>query len=121
MTMRSGFCVATAVALTLATARLAAHDFWLAASNWSPDPATPFGISAGVGEHFPKREDFKTPANWFDDWRIIGPSAAVPVPRTFERRELAMVADVTLPATGEKRLGRTILAAVRVPALTLCS
>ena len=52
MTMRSGFCVATAVALTLATARLAAHDFWLAASNWSPDPATPFGISAGVGEHF---------------------------------------------------------------------
>jgi hypothetical protein len=100
MTIRSGFLVATVAALALATAHLSAHDFWLAASSWSPDPGSPFGISAGVGEHFPKREDFKTPANWFDDWRIIGPSAAVPVPKVFERRELAMVADVTLPATG---------------------
>jgi len=100
MTIRSGFLAATVVALALATAHLSAHDFWLGASNWTPDPGTPFGISAGVGEHFPKREDFKTPANWFDDWRIIGPSAVVPVPKVFERRELAMVADVTLPATG---------------------
>jgi len=100
MTIRSGFLVATVVALALATAQLSAHDFWIGASSWSPDPGTPFGISAGVGEHFPKREDFKTPANWFDDWRIIGPSGAVPVSRVFERRDLAMVADVTLPATG---------------------
>jgi hypothetical protein len=100
MRIRIPFCVATAVALALATAHLSAHDFWLGASNWTPDAGMPFSISAGVGEHFPKREDFKTPANWFDDWRIIGPSGAVPVSRVFERRDLAMVADVTLPATG---------------------
>ena len=100
MTVRSRFCVGAAIALALATVPLSAHDFWLAASNWSPDSGAPFAISAGVGEAFPTRLDFKTPANWFDDWRIIGPSGPVPVPRTFERRELAMVADVTLPATG---------------------
>ena len=98
MTIRSGFLVATVIALALATAHLSAHDFWLGASNWTPDAGMPFSISAGVGEHFPKREDFKTPANWFDDWRIIGPSTAILVPKTFERRDLAMVADVTLPA-----------------------
>jgi len=53
MTIRSGFLVATVVALALATAQLSAHDFWIGASSWSPDPGTPFGISAGVGEHFP--------------------------------------------------------------------
>ena len=113
MTLRSGSCIATVVALALATAHLSAHDFWLGASNWNPDPGTPFGISAGVGEHFPKREDFKTPANWFDDWRIIGPSATLPVPKVFERRDLAMVADVTLPATG------AFLAVMRVAPRTI--
>jgi len=79
---------------------LSAHDFWLGASNWSPEPGTPFAISAGVGERFPARLDFKTPTNWFDDWRVIGPAGDVRVSRTFDRRDLAMVSAVTLPAPG---------------------
>ena len=100
MRIRLRFCAGIAAALAFATAHLSAHDFWLSTSNWAPDAGTPFGISAGVGERFPTRLDFKTPTNWFDDWRIVGPSGEIPVRRTFERRELAMVADVALPATG---------------------
>jgi uncharacterized GH25 family protein len=87
-------------AAAAATVPLSAHDFWLSASNWSPEPGAPFAVSAGVGERFPTRVDFKTPTNWFDDWRVIGPGGEVRVSRTFERRDLAMAADVTLPGTG---------------------
>ena len=92
---------------------LSAHDFWLGASNWFPEPGSTFAISAGVGERFPTRLDFKTPANWFDDWRIIGPSGDVPVSREFERRDLAMVADVSVPVAG------AFLAVMRVAPRTI--
>jgi hypothetical protein len=91
---------ACAAAVVVAAASLSAHDFWLGVSSWSPQPGTAFAITAGVGERFPTRLDFKTPSNWFDDWRIIGASGAVPVPKAFERRELAMATNVTLPGTG---------------------
>ncbi len=91
---------ACAALVSIAAVPLSAHDFWLAASNWSPEPGAPFAITAGVGEHFPVRLDFKTPSNWFDDWRIIGANGDVRPTRTFERRDLAMAADVTLPGTG---------------------
>jgi hypothetical protein len=100
MSFRRGLWLGSAAVVALTTVPLAAHDFWLGASNWFPEPGTPFAISAGVGERFPTRLDFKTPTNWFDDWRIIGASGEVPVSRKFERRDLAMTADVTLPGTG---------------------
>jgi hypothetical protein len=100
MSLRRAFWLGCAAVVALAAVPLSAHDFWLGASNWFPEPGTPFAISAGVGERFPARLDFKTPTNWFDDWRIIGPSGEVPVSKRFERRDLAMAADVTLPGTG---------------------
>jgi hypothetical protein len=100
MSLRPAFRLGCAAIVAVTTVPLSAHDFWLGASDWFPEPGTPFEISAGVGEHFPTRIDFKTPTNWFDDWRIIGPSGEVQVPRKFERRDLAMAADVTLPRTG---------------------
>jgi hypothetical protein len=96
----SAFWFGCATVLVLTAVPLSAHDFWLGSSNWFPEPGSTFAISAGVGERFPTRLDFKTPANWFDDWRVIGPSGEVPLSRKFDRRDLAMVADVTLPATG---------------------
>ena len=101
MNIRAAFLwLGCATVIAIAAVPLSAHDFWLGTSNWFPEPGAPFAISAGVGEKFPARLDFKTPTNWFDDWRIIGPSGAVRVSRTFERRELAMAADITLPETG---------------------
>jgi hypothetical protein len=100
MKRKTRFWLPCAAVFVAAAASLSAHDFWLGASNWAPEPGTAFDVTAGVGERFPTRLDFKTPSNWFDDWRIIGAAGPVPVPRTFERRELAMTADVTLPGTG---------------------
>jgi hypothetical protein len=100
MNVRFAFWLGCATAVAMAAVPLSAHDFWLGTSNWSPEPGTPFAVSAGVGERFPARLDFKTPTNWFDDWRMIGPSGAVRVSRSFERRDLAMAADLTLPETG---------------------
>ena len=100
MNVRPLFWLGCAAVVAMTAVSLSAHDFWLGTSNWSPEPGTPFAISAGVGERFPTRLDFKTPTNWFDEWRIIGPSGEVRVSKTFERRDLAMVADVTLPETG---------------------
>jgi hypothetical protein len=113
MKFRSAFWFGCATVLVLTAVPLSAHDFWLGASNWFPEPGSTFAISAGVGERFPTRLDFKTPANWFDDWRVIGPSGDVRVSRTFERRDLAMVADVTLPRTG------AFLAVMRVAPRTI--
>jgi uncharacterized GH25 family protein len=101
MNIRAAFLwLGCAIAVAITAVPLSAHDFWLGTSNWFPEPGAPFAISAGVGEKFPARLDFKTPTNWFDDWRIIGPSGTVKVSRLFERRDLAMAADVTLPETG---------------------
>ena len=100
MNSRQAFWLGCTAVLAITAVPLSAHDFWLGASNWFPEPGTPFAISAGVGERFPTRLDFKTPTNWFDDWRVIGPSGPVQVPKAFERRDLAMAADVVLPGTG---------------------
>jgi hypothetical protein len=97
---RARVLVLSGILATAAVIRVSAHDFWLSTSSWMPEPGTPFSVSAGVGERFPIRLDFQTPSNWFDDWRVLGASGPVPVPRAFERRDLAMAADVSLPAPG---------------------
>ena len=113
MNIRSAGWFGCVTLLALTAVPLSAHDFWLGASNWFPEPGATFAISAGVGERFPTRLDFKTPANWFDDWRVIGAAGEVPVSRKFERRDPAMIADVSLPASG------AFLAVMRVAPRTI--
>jgi hypothetical protein len=48
----------------LATVSLSAHDFWLGAANWTPAAGVPVTISAGLGERFPTRTDFKPRPDW---------------------------------------------------------
>jgi hypothetical protein len=88
-----------AVALVLG-GRVAAHDFWLAAEPWHPAPGAPVTVTAGVGERFPARTDFRLRDNWLTEWRLIGPSGDVPVSRAFRRKDLAMAIDLTLPSPG---------------------
>ena len=61
MSVRFAFWLGCATFVAVAAVPLSAHDFWLGTSNWSPEPGTPFAVSAGVGERFPTRLDFKTP------------------------------------------------------------
>lgn len=86
--------------VALASAGLSAHDFWLAASNWTPPATAPVTITAGVGEHFPTRTDYRLRENWLDLWRIVGANGDVPAPRTFAKRDLEMALELMLPQPG---------------------
>jgi len=97
MRIRCLICVALA---SLVPARLSAHDFWLAAANWTPAAGTPVTITAGIGERFPTRTEFATHPEWFDQWRVIGASGDQPVTNAFQRSGLTMTTDVRLPAPG---------------------
>ena len=97
--MRIIFLSAVAV-VALATAPLSAHDFWLAAANWTPSAGAPVTISAGLGERFPTRTHFKPRPDRFDHWRVIGASGEVPVTTAFQLINLTMTTAVSLPAGG---------------------
>ena len=105
MSLRRAFWPGCAAVVALTAVPLSAHDFWLGASNWFPEPGTPFAISAGVGERFPARLDFKTQRTG----STTGGSSAFRRGagfEGFERRDLAMAADVTLPGTAFWRHAR---------------
>jgi len=88
------------VAAIVCTAPLAAHDFWLAAENWSPAPGAPVTVTAGIGELFPTRTTFRTRDNWLADWRVIDASGDAGIKSNFRTKDLVMATDVTLPASG---------------------
>lgn len=88
------------VAVTVATAQLSAHDFWLAATTWTPGADGKATITAGVGEKFPTRTNFRSRDNWLAAWRVIGPSGDIPVSKEFVRNDLVVATDVTLPSPG---------------------
>jgi hypothetical protein len=93
-------CLIGVVIAFLATARLSAHDFWLAATNWTPAAGAAVTITAGLGERFPTRTGFKPRPDWFDQWRVIGASGDIPVTTVFQGSELMMSTDVALPSSG---------------------
>jgi hypothetical protein len=88
------------VATLLLGVHLAAHDFWLAAEIWTPAGAAPVTITAGVGERFPTRTNFRSRENWLAEWKLIGANGDIPVTKDFRRSNLVMATDVTLPAPG---------------------
>ena len=84
----------------LAAVPLSAHDFWLAALNWTPAAGTAVTITAGVGEKFPTRTNLRARENWLAQWRVVGAAGEVPVTKEFRRDNLVMATDITLPAPG---------------------
>jgi len=90
----------TVVCAALAIVRLSAHDFWLAAENWTPAAGAPVTITAGVGEKFPTRTNFRSRDNWLAEWRLVSATGDVPLSKEFRRSNLVMASDVTLPAPG---------------------
>lgn len=97
--MRIPFVICVVIAF-LASVRVSAHDFWLAAANWTPAAGAPVTITAGLGERFPTRTGFKPRPDWFDHWRVIGAAGDVTVTRNFQWSELMMTTDVRLPSPG---------------------
>jgi uncharacterized GH25 family protein len=97
--MRTRIALGLTIA-ALATVPLSAHDFWLAALNWTPVPGTPVTITAGVGEKFPTRTNLRARANWLAQWRVIGATGDVRVTKEFRRDNLVEATDVTLPSPG---------------------
>jgi uncharacterized protein DUF4198 len=86
--------------MVLAAVRLSAHDFWLAAENWTPAAGTPVTITAGIGEKFPTRTNFRSRDNWLAEWRLVSATGDVALSKDFRRSDLVMASDVTLPAPG---------------------
>jgi len=86
--------------MVLAAVRLSAHDFWLAAENWIPAAGASVTITAGVGEKFPTRTNFRSRDNWLAEWRLVTATGDVALSKDFRRSNLVMASDVTLPAPG---------------------
>ena len=88
----------TLALVTLAAAQLSAHDFWLATVG----PATPGAvtITAGVGEKFPTRTQFRYRDNWLAEWTLVGEKSRTPLSKDWRRDAMVMATDVTLPGTG---------------------
>ena len=93
-------CLLGLAIAALAPAHLSAHDFWLAAANWTPAAGAPITITAGLGERFPTRTDFKPHPEWFDEWRVVGASGNILVSNMFQRSELTLATDVRLLSPG---------------------
>lgn len=91
--------IAVALLVSLAGATVSAHDFWLAATEWSPAPGK-VTITAGIGEKFPTRANFRLRENWLATWRVIGANGDVPVTPDFRRENLVVATDVMLSAPG---------------------
>jgi uncharacterized GH25 family protein len=87
------------IAVLAAGARLAAHDFWLAAAPWVVAEPRRLVVTANVGEHFP-RADSPTTADRIDVWRVIGADGELTMPREFHMEGQSVAAAVTLPAPG---------------------
>ena len=90
----------TFAAAALLAAPVSAHDFWLAAENWAPAPGGMVTITAGIGERFPSRTTFRARDNWLADWRLIGPGAEPTVRPNFQKNDLVLAADISLPSPG---------------------
>jgi hypothetical protein len=86
--------------MVLAAVRLSAHDFWLAAENWTPAAGAPVTITAGIGEKFPTRTNFRSRDNWLAEWRLVSATGDVALSKDFRRSNLVMASDVTLPGPG---------------------
>lgn len=80
----------------LAGSRLAAHDFWLAASPWTPGGS--LTITGNVG-HFPESTEYPDPA-MVRQWRVVGVSGDLDVQPSFRRDGHTLAADVALPSPG---------------------
>jgi len=84
--------------LVLASAELSAHDFWLAASPWRPDPGSRITVTANVGDRFPVPTSFTAPER-VDRVRIVGPDGEVPVVPQFRRDQNSLATDLELSRT----------------------
>jgi uncharacterized GH25 family protein len=89
-----------AIIMSVASITLSAHDFWLAAVNWTPPEGAPITITAGLGERFPTHTGFRPRPDWFDHWRVISASGDIPATMAFQHVPPVMTADVRLPSPG---------------------
>jgi uncharacterized GH25 family protein len=91
--------------IVLATGRVAAHDFWLAATPWEPE--TRVTISANLGAMFPVATD-RIGADGVERWQLLGPAGEVNLHDTLREDGRALTADLHLPAPGAYLAAMTI-------------
>jgi len=77
--------------------RLAAHDFWLAATPWQPESRVT--ITANIGEIFPVATD-RVPPEGVERWRLYGPGGEITANHEFRRDGPMLATDVALPVPG---------------------
>lgn len=85
------------LAFVLASATLAAHDFWLASAPWGAAPGATIGITANVGDRFPGANSFTQSAR-VESLTLVGPEGATPIVGPFRREKDSLAADAKLPA-----------------------
>ena len=89
--------------------RLAAHDFWLAATSWQPESRVT--ITANIGETFPVPTDRVKPEG-VERWRVYGPGGEMPADHEFRRDGPMLATDVVLPVPGAYLATMTTAASV---------
>ncbi len=83
--------------VVVASGRVAAHDFWLAAAPW--EPSTQVTISANLGEIFPVISD-PLDLRGIERWRVLGPRGEIDLNEALRKEGQALIADVLLPVRG---------------------
>jgi len=83
--------------MVLASARMAAHDFWLAATPW--DSGTHVTFSASLGEIFPVATEELAPEEVVR-WRVLGPAGEVQLRDALRKDGRVLSAPVQLPSPG---------------------
>jgi hypothetical protein len=89
--------------------RLAAHDFWLAATSW--EPGSRVTITANIGETFPVSTDQVSPEG-VERWRLYGPDGEITADHEFRRDGQRLATDVVLPVPGAYLATMTTAASV---------
>lgn len=79
-------------------ARVAAHEFWVSPSAWSPLPGQPLAILINVGDRFPHANSFTAPER-VESVRLVGPRGEVRLPSPARRVKDSLAADVEGPVS----------------------
>ncbi len=79
-----------------ATAAVAAHDFWLAASRWHAEPGASVTVTANVGERFPVPTAYTDPSR-IEAIELVGPSRRGRLSPLFRREGDSLALTLDLP------------------------
>lgn len=89
---------AAVVIAALASAALAAHEFWVTTAQWEAAPGARITLLANVGSVFPAADSFTTPDR-VASVRLVGAGLDAAIPPPYRREADSLAADIAAPSS----------------------